>query len=884
MKKTIFTFLASILFLSINAQVGSWATKNPLGYDLISREDAGMVSLNNKLYLLGGYNNRGLRNDLLEYNLSKATVKKLSNVGATNPMKGQNLFTVQGKIYSFSSSGSATSVYDTLSNTWTLINNYTPDTDAGFVINDTIFLISINSNTFYSYNIITNTFRQRANTPAINNGRYGIAFDINGKGYFGAGRTYMYDNCTTNDPGCFSNSFYEYDPITNTWATKASLPTSCIGGIGIGYNGKGYAGLGHYYNSISGVSSSSQSFYEYDPILNTWQQKQSFIGTSSINSSIAKIGNELYVFGGSFWNNQYTTDNLYKYSLAANTWQIANDEMGSNRTDASGFYTNGKIYVGGGEDSEYLNDFWEYDVAANQWSAKAKFKSLHYERTAVELNGKGYFIGGYQAAGNSYIDSLLEYNPAANQWTAKASFPGGTRCIMASLKYAGKIYAGMGRGSNGQYQNDFYEYNPITNNWATKASAPVGFTGYKLDYFVLGDTAYFLSSSSTINGYKYSFSSDVWVTYTLPVFMNIANSGDNTNQAFTNNGKGYVVYGTSNQSEKIAEFDPSTGVWKHIMNMPFLQPSQTIIAAQNGVYFSFGIGANNWKELKFNEKVSNQTGLYESVLHNSYGVVCGTGDLSPNAAHSVYDSIGNLFVAVKADNFTTLSTTCFQVNSIDTLLPYRSMTGNFGHGYSENGLFLNKSVLFPANGAIANGGLLRLYYTTSELTKFVQDFNTQYNSNKTIDSIKVFRYWDNSINDHNPLNNTNGSYVIFNPTITNYGIDKYFEIPASSSPSIGGEIYAVLTTTNLVTSMADNIKKLELVVYPNPTNGILNIDLPNVPETELILYTITGQNIISKTSHNKTATIDLSALSNGVYYLQIKNENSIDTKKIILNR
>ena len=75
----------------------------------------------------------------------------------------------------------------------------------------------------------------------------------------------------------------------------------------------------------------------------------------------------------------------------------------------------------------------------------------------------------------------------------------------------------------------------------------------------------------------------------------------------------------------------------------------------------------------------------------------------------------------------------------------------------------------------------------------------------------------------------------------------------------------------------------QLDVYPNPTNGILNIELTGQQEKELILYNTNGQQVYTN-KLNKTSTLDLSNLSNGVYYLQIKNEKSVDTKKLILNK
>jgi hypothetical protein len=128
--------------------------------------------------------------------------------------------------------------------------------------------------------------------------------------------------------------------------------------------------------------------------------------------------------------------------------------------------------------------------------------------------------------------------------------------------------------------------------------------------------------------------------------------------------------------------------------------------------------------------------------------------------------------------------------------------------------------------------------------------------------------------------------VLYNPTITNYGIDKYFEIPSNNaSGNVIGEIYAVLTSTTLATNIAsNNIDVTNVYVYPNPTTGVVKIDFNIFEETKLTVYNITGQKLFTKTVNDKTTTIDLSNLSNGVYYLQVKNEGGVNTEKIILNK
>jgi hypothetical protein len=94
--------------------------------------------------------------DFTEYNPATGTLKKLKNLGTggSNGIYNSCLFAVQGKIYCFDSN--QINVYDTLLNTWSYLGG-SMNPDAGFVINDTIFLVSRTNNNFYAYNIVTNS-------------------------------------------------------------------------------------------------------------------------------------------------------------------------------------------------------------------------------------------------------------------------------------------------------------------------------------------------------------------------------------------------------------------------------------------------------------------------------------------------------------------------------------------------------------------------------------------------------------------------------------------------------------------------------------------------------------------------------------------------------
>ncbi len=70
------------------------------------------------------------------------------------------------------------------------------------------------------------------------------------------------------------------------------------------------------------------------------------------------------------------------------------------------------------------------------------------------------------------------------------------------------------------------------------------------------------------------------------------------------------------------------------------------------------------------------------------------------------------------------------------------------------------------------------------------------------------------------------------------------------------------------------------IVYPNPTNGVINISLENNQTVNLNIYNITGSLVYSKASFNGGA-VDLSELNTGMYILHLNSNGVTEIRKLI---
>ena len=87
--------------------------------------------------------------------------------------------------------------------------------------------------------------------------------------------------------------------------------------------------------------------------------------------------------------------------------------------------------------------------------------------------------------------------------------------------------------------------------------------------------------------------------------------------------------------------------------------------------------------------------------------------------------------------------------------------------------------------------------------------------------------------------------------------------------------------------MTDNVEltdnELTFDIYPNPNNGKFNIELPE-GNFSLKVFDITGRLIKNDDDIGGICQIDMSALNNGLYIIQIMDSERCSIRKIIINK
>jgi RNA polymerase sigma factor (sigma-70 family) len=256
------------------------------------------------------------------------------------------------------------------------------------------------------------------------------------------------------------------------WTQKVDMPTGRMNLSTSMVNGKIYAIGGNLGGATAPHSASTME--EYDPATDTWTTKAD-MPTARFGLSTSVASGKIYVFGGSLDHPSNRFSAVEEYDPATDTWTTKAD-MPTPRHGLSTSAVNGKIYAIGGwpEGPHHTSTVEEYDPATNTWTTKADMPTSRFGLSTSVVNGKIYAFGGARDCVTPAFSTVEEYDPVTDTWTTKADMPT-ARMYFPTCAVGGKIYAigGVGQATWRPIQT-VEEYNPATDIWTTIADMPTG--------------------------------------------------------------------------------------------------------------------------------------------------------------------------------------------------------------------------------------------------------------------------------------------------------------------------------------------------------------------------------------------------------------------------
>ena len=92
------------------------------------------------------------------------------------------------------------------------------------------------------------------------------------------------------------------------------------------------------------------------------------------------------------------------------------------------------------------------------------------------------------------------------------------------------------------------------------------------------------------------------------------------------------------------------------------------------------------------------------------------------------------------------------------------------------------------------------------------------------------------------------------------------------------------STISTITSLSDILAEKSIVIYPNPTKGIITVEIKDYTEklqAEFRLSDISGRTVFHRKSNSGYQTFDISRQAAGIYLLQISINGESVVWKII---
>ena len=244
-----------------------------------------------------------------------------------------------------------------------------------------------------------------------------------------------------------------YNVATNTWSQLKSLPSAIHGPYGVSaLNGRLYV-AGGYTPSAEDAwrpGNPSRALFQYNPATNSWVRKRSL--PASVFSSPYCEGGAQGVIGGRLYiyvpcGPGYPGGRLLRYNPATDSYVWLPGPPVKHDGGGAGVI-NGKFYLASGGAAGLNRLLHVYDPATNAWTSKARLPVTRFSVASAVLNGKLFLIGG-QLPGNSRGDNTLSwYDPATNAWSNGPAMPT-PRFSAAAASASGRVYVIGGSDSTG---------------------------------------------------------------------------------------------------------------------------------------------------------------------------------------------------------------------------------------------------------------------------------------------------------------------------------------------------------------------------------------------------------------------------------------------------
>jgi hypothetical protein len=208
------------------------------------------------------------------------------------------------------------------------------------------------------------------------------------------------------------SSVRAYDPATNTWTNKASMPRGLFVLTANVIADKVYVFGGYGENQFDA------SVQEYDPASDSWQLREP-MPTVRYTFSSEAIDGKVYVVGGYGPEGLVEGDAARVEIFEPNDGWTSGSPMPRPVIGAASCSMGPRMFVFGGD----INNFTSiYDVESDAWSRGSPPPSERGGHTCIRIGEAFYLLGGRSTDGEP-LDLVEKYDPGLDTWTTFGHMP-----------------------------------------------------------------------------------------------------------------------------------------------------------------------------------------------------------------------------------------------------------------------------------------------------------------------------------------------------------------------------------------------------------------------------------------------------------------------------
>ena len=212
------------------------------------------------------------------------------------------------------------------------------------------------------------------------------------------------------------------------------------------------------------------------------------------------------------------------------------------------------------------------------------------------------------------------------------------------------------------------------------------------------------------------------------------------------------------------------------------------------------------------------------------------------------DTVESDYLTVKMYNGATLNYDAFDI------LKIRNDNLNLA-AFGEDTMQVSASVIQP----VVSETRIKLNVEATAIGTYNFDFKNMDNFQSNI-TVSLFDRYTNKTTD--VRKNTKYTFDM-GPGVNQWGNNRFELILNLDKTNV--DEFALLNQTHLL-------------VYPNPATDVLNINISNssFKNSEVVVYNISGAEVIKTNMANTNAQLNIETLSNGVYFVKVSNQNGFN--------